>query len=173
MKQPLAYFFFSLIVFVGCQGPVTTEDAVSYNDKVNANKEKVVQAILAFNDVEVDSVSMKAGYDALKKGIAEAREGMDNLPSFDGNEDLKMAGLKYMDFFVAAVDNEYLEIRDIMCKKNLSELDGQQIGSILMGLMEREKAEKDAFNKAQGKFARQYGFQEKAVNDETETHNPG
>lgn len=159
---------FVSVILVSC-GP-TTNDAITYNDALVNQQEKVIQNESAL--IEAISKNTPDKLDSscndLLNQIKESADVVQKMEAFDGKTDMKDAALKVFEAYKDAAENDYIEL--INLAKTPDTLYTQETDNKVIDLSKKidDKLLKaiDAFRAKQKEFAEKYKFELTATDKE-------
>ncbi len=169
--------FFLLLIPVGSTAQKIT-DPVVYNDKIVEYQDQIGYAMVAMNEhIGTDESTLSSAEELrldLLKIIVESISGIKKMQAFDGNDDMRKAGLALFQFYERAVATDYKEAISILYKEDLSEDDITVLEGIVVKITEDESEFDIAFEKAQTAFAKKHNIEleenelQELLNDEEE-----
>lgn len=153
-------FILLLIPVVGIAQKIT--DPVLYNDKIVDYQNNIGYAMVAMNEhIGMDGSTLSSSEELrlnLLKIIKESIVGVNKMESFDGNDDLRKAGLALFKFYEQAVSIDYKEAISILYKEDLSEDDVSALEAIAAKITADESEYDIAFEDAQVAFASKHNI---------------
>jgi hypothetical protein len=153
--------FLLLLIPVGSIAQKIT-DPVTYNDKIVQYQDNIGYAMVAMNEHIGTNESTLSSAEELRldllKIILESIAGIKKMQAFDGNDDMRKAGLALFQFYEKAVSTDYREAINILYKEDLSEDDITVLEGIVAKITEEESEFDIAFEEAQTAFAKKHNI---------------
>ena len=143
------------------QAQTTFTDAVSYNDYIVDNQDKIGVELLKFMDLFADGASeerFKEVHLVVLLKIEEAIKATKAMPAYDGNLRLKDASVNLFSFYKSVVEKEYKELMDIYIAGVFNEETSKQMELLIASISQREEAFDKEFATAQEEFSKKHNF---------------
>lgn len=159
MKLKFAFLLLSTSFLVSNCNMVTQEDAITFNDTIITEQEKIIHSVEAFNGEE--SYDLQVSLDlceALSKQCDESIKVLTELKTVEGGESLKASALTYFNYYKHIAEKDYVEYSNLVCKDDYSDEDYEKAVEIENYInTETEKLEKKIIEE-QNNFAKKYKF---------------
>ena len=162
MKQVASLFLLICLVLGAKAQAPTFNSGVDYNDYIVGLQNNIGKAIVEFNEVmggeEVTKASIEPYYLSMKLAAQQAVIKTKALGPYKGNTELRNAAVNLFQFYVETFGNEYREMIDLVIEAEITEATLVRVNEILASVTEKEGGLDQAFQMAQGNFAKQFGF---------------
>jgi len=138
-------------------------EPVEYNDKIVGYQNNIGYKMLAMNEYIGGEDSNKERAHSLRLELLqttkESISGVQKMPSFQGNDELRQSAIELFKFYQRVVENEYKQMIDILYSEELSEDDIATLEEMVNKITIEEGTYDENFQAAQEAFAKKHNLE--------------